>query len=199
MENRSRSFFFNPSTMHQLRIFFACILFILLFCSDVSAEFISIGNLGVDNAEGSVSVGFNIVVNDIDPLLQALQDGGEYELICAGTLYHRRAGFWNTQLAESSYNCSLSANPIARECVVRDYRGSHTFEFSDLRTDLNRFWADLALSMGSWDMVERNRLYRVMLTFRIKRTNAPPWVSRSLFFVNWDLLPEVVYELEFDY
>lgn len=185
--------------MRQLRTFFACFLLLLLFCGDALADFISISNLGVDNAEGSVSVGFSIVVDDIDPLLQALQDGGEYEVVCTGALYHRRAGFWNNLLSESSYNCSLSAKSIARECVVRDYRGSHTFDFSDLRTDLNRFWSGLALSMGSWDMVERNRLYRVVLTFRIKRTNVPPWVSRSLFFVNWDLLPEAVYELQFDY
>ena len=102
-------------------------------------------------------------------------------------------------LAEASYICSLSAKPIARECLVRDYRGNHTVDFAELRTDLNRFWSALSLPMGSWDAVERNRLYRVVLTFRVKRTNVPQWVSRSLFFVDWDLLPEAVYELQFDY
>lgn len=186
--------------MRQLQTLFWALLFLpLLFCGDARAEFISLGNLGVDNAQGNVSVGFSIEVSDIDPLLRALQEGGEYEVICTGKLYHRRAGIWNELLTEASYVCSISARPIARECLVRDGRGPYTFDFADLRTRLNRFWSALTLSMGSWTMVERNRLYKVVLTFRIKRTNVPSWVSRSLFFVNWDLLPEAVYELDFDY
>lgn len=185
--------------MRQLRTLFGTLLFALFLCGSARADFISISNLGVDNAQGLVSVGFSIVVADIDPLLRALQEGGEYEVVCTGKLYHRRAGIWNEQLAEASYTCSLSAKPIARECLVRDYRGNHTVDFAELSTDLNHFWSALSLSMGSWEEVERNRLYRVVLTFRVKRTNVPQWVSRSLFFVDWDLLPEAVYELQFDY
>ena len=78
--------------MHQLRIFFGTLLFALCLCGSARADFISISNLGVDNAQGLVSVGFSIVVADIDPLLRALQEGGEYEVVCTGKLYHRRAG-----------------------------------------------------------------------------------------------------------
>lgn len=175
---------------------FSCAIF---FAPEVRANPASIIDLGVDNAEGRVSVGFSIVVNDSAPFLQALQNGGVYEVLCTAKLYHRRAGFWDEFLSEASYTCELSSKPIARECLVQDSRGSETIDFSELRNALNRFWSRLSLPMGDWSMIERNRAYRVVLTFKITRTNMPGWVSKPLFFVSWDLVPETVYDLDFDF
>jgi hypothetical protein len=160
---------------------------------------VSITDLGVDNADGRVSVGFSIVVNDAAPFLEAVQNGGVYEVLCAGKLYHRRAGFWDEFLSEASYSCELSSRPIARECLVQDQRGTHIIEFSELQGALNNFWSRLSLPMGDWSMIERNQAYRVVLTFKITRTNMPGWVSKPLFFVSWDLVPETVYVLDFDF
>lgn len=183
-------------------------IFIILLClfalnlmsaSGARANSISITDLGVDNAAGAVSVGFSIVVNDMAPLMEALQNGGDYEVHCAAKLYHRRAGFWDSFLSEGSYSCMVSSKPIARECQVQDGRGVHTFDFQGLQDELNRHWSRLSIPMGSWDMIERGAAYRVVLTFKITRTKIPAWVSKPLFFVSWDLIPEVVYELDFDF
>lgn len=171
----------------------------LFSASVLRADSIALTDLGVDNAQGSVSVGFSVVINEIAPLMEALQNGGQYEVRCSGKLYKRRLGFWDAFLAEAEYSCTVASKPIARECVVTDHRGSHTFEFTGLEDELNRFWSRLSLPMGSWDAIERGKAYRVVLTFSVTRTNVPGWVSKPLFFVSWDLVPEVVYVLDFDF
>lgn len=163
------------------------------------ANSIAVSDLGVDNAAGAVSVGFSIVVNDMTPLMEALKNGGDYEVRCTSRLYHRRAGFWDSFLSEASYSCVVSSKPIARECQIHDDRGTHTFPFQGLQEQLNRYWSRISIPMGSWDMIERGSAYRVVLTFKVTRTNLSSWVSKPLFFVSWDLVPEVVYEFDFDF
>lgn len=185
---------------NRIIIIFWCFFALNIFpVPSACASSVSITDLGVDNAAGAVSVGFSIVVNDMAPLMEALQNGGDYEVSCTSKLYHRRAGFWDSFLSEASYSCVLSSKPIARECQVQDSRGVHTFHFKGLQEQLNTFWSRLSIPMGSWDMIERGAAYRVVLTFRITRTNIPNWVSKPLFFVTWDLVPEVMYEFDFDF
>lgn len=188
--------------MQKYRILIAICLVMagsLFSAPALRADSISLTDLGVDNAQGSVSVGFSIVVDDLTPLMDALQNGGHYEVSCTGKLYKRRLGFWDVFLSEAQYTCTVESKPIARECLVTDQRGAQTFDFSELQSELNRFWSRLSLPMGSWDSIERGQAYRVVLTFSVKRTNVPGWVSKPLFFVSWDLVPEVVYILDFDF
>jgi len=188
--------------MSKNRIFIA-LFYLLAFnicvVPSLWASPVSVTGLGVDNSAGKVSVGFSITVNDIAPLMEALSNGGDYEVVCTSKLYHRRAGFWDTLLSEASYTCVLSSRPIARECQVQDSRGTHTFHFRDLGEQLNSYWSRLSLPMGNWDMIDRGAAYRIVMTFRITRTNIPNWVSKPLFFVSWDLVPEIVYEFDFDF
>lgn len=171
----------------------------LFSASVLRADSISLTDLGVDNAQGSVSVGFSVVIDDMAPLMEALQNGGQYEVRCFAKLYKRRLGFWDAFMGEAEYSCEVTSKPIARECVVTDHRGSQTFDFAGLQDELNNFWSRMSLPMGSWDVIERGQAYRVVLTFSVTRTNVPGWVSKPLFFVSWDLVPEVVYVLDFDF
>ena len=188
--------------MQKLRILITICLVLtgaLFAAPALRADPISLTDLGVDNAQGSVSVGFSIAVNDLAPLMEALQNGGHYEVNCFGKLYKRRMGFWDAFLSEAQYSCTVESKPIARECLVTDQRGTQTLDFEGLQDELNRFWSRLSLPMGSWDSIERGQAYRVVLAFSVKRTNVPGWVSKPLFFVSWDLVPEVVYTLDFDF
>ncbi len=187
--------------MQKIRILITIglVLALNLFSASAQAEFISLTNLGVDNAQGQVSVGLSIVVSDMAPLMEALQNGGHYQVLCSAKLYQRRAGFWDTFLSEAEYACEMASKPIARECLVTDPRGTRTFDFAALQDDLNRFWSRLSMPMGSWESIERGNAYRVVLKFAVTRTNVPGWVSKPLFFVSWDLVPEVEYVLDFDF
>lgn len=180
-------------------IFTLVSIFLCYFSGLAQASAVGVTNLGVNNAQGMVAVDFSLVVQDEFAVLEALHDGGEFEVTCTAKLYNRRMGIWNEFLAEDSYICTLSSNPIAREFRVQDQRGTRIFEFSDLADALNGFWSGLSLTMGNWEIIERNKVYKVVLTFKVSRTNVPGWVSKSLFFVEWDLVPELSYEFEFDY
>lgn len=188
--------------MQKIRIFVAtcCLLTAtMISASSLWASSITVSDLGVDNAEGAVSVGFSIVVNDVAPLMNALREGGDYEVRCTSKLFNRRAGFWNSFLAEGEYTCLISSRPIARECIVQDRRGPHTIEFSELQAELNRFWSRLSIPLGERDMVQRGKAYRVEMNFKVTRTNISSWVSKPLFFVSWDLVPESIYQFDFDF
>lgn len=176
--------------------FFALVVFLP---GAAGANGLAITDLGVDNSAGAVSVGFSIVVTDMAPLMEALKNGGEYRVQCTTRLYHRRAGFWNSFLSEGAYSSVITSKPIARECQVLDERGTHTYPFQGLQEELNRHWSRLSIPMGNWDRIERGSAYRVVMTFRVTRTDISSWVSKPLFFVSWDLVPEVVYEFDFDF
>jgi hypothetical protein len=185
---------------HRILITVGFVIALSLFSSSVlRADSISLTGLGVDNAEGQISVGFSIVVNDMPPLLDALQNGGQFQVRCSAKLYQRRIGFWDTFLAEAQYVSDLVGKPIARECMVSDQRGTHLIDFSDLPHELDQFWSRLSLPMIGWESIERGQAYRVVLKFSVIRTNVPGWVSKPLFFVSWDLVPEVAYVLDFDF
>ena len=159
----------------------------------------TLAGMGVDNRDGAASIGFNIVIVDAVPLLDALQSGGAFEVSCEAELFRHRPAMWDVFMGKAAYSCQMVSNSMARECVVRDLRGSHTFSFDTLRDNLNRFWTGLTLPLAPWDQIERNNLYKVRMTFTILRTNMPQWVSKPLFFVDWDLVPETVYEVTFEY
>lgn len=188
--------------MSFIRRAFLTVIFSLLCTlsiSTVNAASITVSDMGVDNAEGNISVGFSIVVQDVEPLLQALQSGGEFEVVCLGRLYQHRIGLWDSLLGENTYTCRLSSRTIARECSVRDASGEYVVAFKELQQDLNRIWKRVSLPMGSWELVERNNVYRVVLEFQIVRKDSAEWLPRPLFFVNADLIPKMVYEFDFDY
>ena len=187
-----------PQSRFILVVFFLLPI-LLFFRSTLWADVVGVAGLGVSNTDGVISIGFNLVIQDESAVLKALNDGGEYAVVCTGKLYNRRAGIWNEFLAEASYVCTLSGNPIAREFRVQDSRGERIFEFSDLAHSLDLFWSGLSLSMGSWDLIERNKVYKIMIKFKVSRTNVSDWISKRLFFVGWDLVPELTYEFEFDY
>ncbi len=199
--NNTLFYSYNPSKVQKFRILITIglVLTLHLFSTSVRAEFISLTDLGVDNAQGQVSVGLSIVVNDMAPLMEALQNGGRYQVLCTAKLYQRHAGFWNSFLSEAEYVCEIASKPIARECLVTDHRGTRTFDFAVVQEELNRFWSRVSIPMGSWKYIERGKAYRVVLQFAVTRTNVPGWVSKPLFFVSWDLVPEVEYVLDFDF
>jgi len=189
--------------MNQFRIIFAIITILpFLLANPLSArsedDFVLTG-LGVDNQNGTVRAGFHILVNNIDPLQDALESGSVFELTCAGELYSKRPAMWDKLIATGRYVCTISANPLAKECILDDGVRRHTVSFDSLRKDLIKQWTGLSLPLGSWNMIERNSVYRVVLKMKIVRKNVPQWVSNTLFFVDWELLPETAYELEFDY
>ena len=65
--------------MQKYRILITICLVLVgtLFSAPVlRADPIALTDLGVDNAQGSVSIGFSIAVNDLTPLMDALQNGG---------------------------------------------------------------------------------------------------------------------------
>lgn len=181
-------------------IFYVAVWLLTTWASGARADgFAMLTDMGVDNRDGSASIGFNISFDDEAPLLDALQSGGEFEVSCEAELYRHRPALWNVSMGKAVYSCRVAGNPMARECVVRDERGRHTFAFDTVRDDLNHFWTGLSLPLAPWERIERNNLYLVRMTFKILRTNMSQWVSTPLFFVNWDLVPETVYEVTFEY
>lgn len=165
----------------------------------LASSFVTLTNLGVDNRDGALSVGFNIEIIDAAPLLDALQSDGAFDIVCEAEIVRRRPALWNEFLGTTSYTCTLTSNTMARECTVSDARGTHTFAFAQLAAELNRYWRGLTMPLLEWEQVRRNNVYLLRVSFKIARTNGTQWASKPLFFINQDLLPETVYELEVEY
>lgn len=188
------------SFKRSLLIFCLCPLMVACFAlTGFASTFLALSDLGVDNRDGHLSVGFNIAVHDEASFLDVLQSGGTFLLSCQAEMFRARPALWNEKMASVEHSWEIMSNPMARECQIRDKQGLHVFSFSSLREDLMRYWAGSSVQIIPWEKIERNNLYKVRIVFSMKRTNMPQWVTKPLFFVNWDIIPETEYELTFDY
>lgn len=183
----------------KLDVFVILLLVTCLSPSLYASDFIVLTNLGVDNRNDALSVGFNIEIRDAAPLLDALQGSGTFDVTCQADIVRRRPAMWDQFMGSATYSCQLISNTIARECMVRDARGAHTFAFAQLAAELNRYWHGVAIPLVDWQNIERNNVYALRVTFKIVRSNVSQWLSKPLFFVDWNLVPEIVYELDFEY
>lgn len=191
----------HPMQYQKIKFNIIFVFFVIFWFSPslYASPFASLTNLGVDNQDGVLSLGFTIEITDIAPLLDALQSDGAFDVVCQAEIVRRRPGMWDEFLGAATYTSQLTSNTMARECTVSDARGSHTFAFAQLAAELNRYWRGLTIPLLKWEQIKRNNAYVLRVSFKIVRSNVSQWVSKPLFFVDWELLPETVYELDFDY
>jgi hypothetical protein len=150
------------------------------------------------DAQG-LHLGFDVEVVEAAPLLTLLQRGEAVEIRVDATASRTRLGLWGQEVGRAQYRARVQADPVRQECVMTEADQTHAFACGELARALPRLWRHRNLLLGPFDPSLRQQQYTVQVDFRVVRSDMPEWLTVPLFFLDWDLVPRVRYDLTFDY
>ncbi len=189
--------------LFPLSLFFLLLVWGVLCVSDVSetAEASSSAPLVLDavvldNHDGRVRLSCGIRVTDGGPIIDALSEGMDLELVCTGTLNRMRTVLWNETLGVQRFNAVLKGDLLNRKFVLEQNGQRKVFSESAFVDELNRAWARLSFDLGPWSLLDSQERYSVRINVSVKKTEIPSWVRVPLFFWSWDVVPETTYRME---
>jgi len=168
-------------------------------CMGAVAAPLELRNLGVSADAQGLHLGFDVEVVEAAPLLTLLQRGEAVEIRVDATASRTRLGLWNQEVGRAQYRARVQADPVRQECVMTEADQTHAFACGELARALPRLWRHRNLLLGPFDPSLRQQQYTVQVDFRVVRSDMPVWLTVPLFFLDWDLVPRVRYDLTFDY
>jgi hypothetical protein len=183
----------------------------LASASGLLAASLDLSNLVLNNHDGKIQVRFGLSIPDLAPLYAALAEGGVLALHLEATLSRKVEYLWDRQVAEAG-----------RMAVVRKKGDEYLVEPSPsprggppseapagsgsplacgpvLAEVLRRAFGEIAMDLGSWDLLERGEAYVLVLTIGLGRADVSAFMRNALFFWSFDVIPKTRYRLDFTY
>lgn len=192
----SCSAFRVPSGLHLLAIL---LVLTAAFPVCAGAQVVDMTEMVLDNQAGMLRVRFGLAVEEVEPLAEALRDGGEIELRCEATLSAKRTLLWNKSLAEAEIVSRVEFLSLPQEFRVFFPDTDTRLEGPELSALLNEAWENLSLNLGRWSELEQGNSYLVTMRITLTRVETPAWVRSVLFFWSWKAADPVDVVLEFTY
>ena len=163
------------------------------------AEFLTLDDLVVDNADGIMTVHYGVQVHDAEGIRTALLQGLHLRFTGTATLYKKRSLWWDKFLAENSFVCDLRHDALKQEVVLCQGTEEKRFPLEEFVEYLNVGLRNLSIPIGSWDLIQRGNVYQIQLCLTLTREDVPAWIRIPLFFWSWDLFPDNTFQMEFSY
>lgn len=187
--------------MNHRRIIFILLMFLAIqvHCAQALAQRVSLSNLVVDNMGGRIAVRFGVDPKPLEPLREALEEGGTLALECRAALSLKRDYVWNRTVSEGFFGSSLSQDSAKAYEVVIPGRRQERIRGKDLGLVLREAWGELVVDLGDWSLLTRGQAYVLDLEIRLVRQNVPRWKKNALFFWNFDVISPAKYQLDFSY
>ncbi len=186
-----------------LRFLFSCIaggfVWLFLCVGLLRAESMTLDDLVVDNANGTMTVHYGVQVHDIEAVRSALAQGLHLRFTGTATLYKKRSLWWDEFLAENVIACDLWQDVLKQEVVFRHGGEESRFPFAHLAEQLAARLHRFSLPVGSWNLIKRGNVYEIRLRLSLGREDVPAWIRIPLFFWSWDLFPDSIFQMEFSY
>ena len=165
----------------------------------VGAAPLELRNLGVSADTQGLHLGFDVDVMNAMPLRDLLQRGEAIEVRLDASVSRVRWGFWGQEVGSAHYRARVQADPVRQECVMTEDNQTHIFACTELESVLPRLWRHRDLLLAPFDPAVRQQHYIVQVDFRVVRSDMPVWLMVPLFFLDWDLVPRMRYDVNFDY
>jgi hypothetical protein len=172
---------------------------IVLWTSVAAAQSLVLSNLVVDNKAGSLMARFGVAVDGVAELTESLQNGVTLALACKAKLTKKSGLFGSPTLAEAEFSSRLRYDALTKEYTLTLPGREAPLRNAGLGELLGAGWGELALGLGSWSMLERDKEYTLTLDIRLQQTDIPNWFRRTLLFWTWDVAPSASYQLHFKY
>lgn len=173
--------------------------------------------------DGQLLLGLGVDVADREALRILLKDGAQMELSGTVKIVQPRSLLPNIAVAERPISFYLRHDTLTREFELRvlslaEIRSlqrptdgsappapppapSKELILRDKELDrlLNSTLKSLVIPVTPVSVFTEGVEYRLELSLSLRHTDVPPWLSRSLLFWSWDVVPSASYEVLFHY
>ena len=155
--------------------------------------------------DGMALVSLGVGVEDMEALRVMLKDGAQMELSSEIRIVRPRTLLPAAAIAEREFSFLLRHDALTRDFELRLPRQTLADDSGPVfrNKQLDRLLADtverLLIPMTPVSSFGRGVRYRVELSLSLRHTDVPPWLSRTLLFWSWDVVPPASYSKDFTY
>lgn len=153
----------------------------------------------IETRDDTLVLRLGVGVDAPDGLRDLLKDGAEMELRGTVTLTRRRGVLPDVTLAEKVFACTLRHDTLTSEFELRLLGREVPWRDKNLARLLEATWKRLVLPLAPIAALEKGEPHRVSLTLSLRHTDVPPWLSRTLFFWSWEVVPDATFTQDFTY
>lgn len=153
----------------------------------------------IDHAGDELQVRLGIDLRDVNGVAAALKDGVSREVSCSASLFRVRQYWFDSRIGQKRYTWRMGYDALSGEFVIRDGQRGRELRGADLAALLKTAWASVRMPLGRWALLQRGTMYNLDMAVTMHQTEVPGWVTRTLFFWDWNQGPSTSYALEFRY
>lgn len=145
----------------------------------------------------------NLVIDtsiDIDSrvgLRNMLRDGAQILLSCQSTLERSRTLLPAETLAEVTTEVFLRHDPLTRTFIASSNQNGKSIQSKDFTTVFNATLGKLSIPLYPSELLIPNEDYRVTIDVELRHAEVPPWLSHTLFFWSWEIVPPLSFSQDF--
>lgn len=169
-----------------MRLAVLLFLCVPLFPAPASAQTLNLGHPAIAREGDSLLARFGVQLGGVDEIASMLENGVSQQFSCEVSLYRVKKYWFDSVLGRSVYTCVLSFDSLKKEFVLQRNGEDSRLRDADLGALLKKAWANISLSLGSWDDLEAGQPYSLQLEASLHQTEVPDWVTRALFFWSWE-------------
>jgi hypothetical protein len=185
--------------MQKVLIFSVCLILSLLIHEQVFSHEISLRNIILGNVAGKINLRYELYNSNWESLTRYLNDGANLVLECKAKISKVRIMWMDQVKLSKKLIFELKYNPLSQEYILHNLTQKRTMHNSDLGTLLKGNWSRLTMDLGAWKSLKKGADYIFNLKIRFKKSDIPKWLKNALFFWSWDVLPEIEYQITFEY
>ena len=158
---------------------------------------IAVHSFAFDLEPDCVSLESSLKLKNAGPIRTQLLDGAVMKLDVAVRVERLNFVLANSVIGEQNEEFSLRHDLLTREFVLsghgRTLREKH---FSDL---LTAFFGNVRFSLPLSETLNSEETYRLTLELRLQHAEVPPWLTKTLLFWSWDVVPPLSIVREFTF
>ena len=168
-----------------------------------------LSDFSLEYRDGMLLVSLGIGVEDTEALRIMLKDGAQMELSGEIRIVRPRILLPNTFITEREFVFFLRHDTLTRDFELRlppppppqrpTGGSSPVFRNKQLALLLASTVERLLIPVAPVASFENGVNYRVELSLSLRHTDVPPWLSRTLLFWSWDVVPSASYSKDFIY
>lgn len=170
----------------------------LLYTYESRSQTLDFSSFLIDTQEDHLVAMLSIDVEEFEKIQKSLHEGNKISMIFTVKLYRHRTLFWNKNIREKTIEVEMEKDLLSEEYIVKF--PDKTFTLQELQEDsFDALFEDISIKLAPLEELIPGREYRLQVGIRVISRDVPQWIKTTLFFLSWDIVREVSYEMEFSF
>jgi len=186
------------SLFKYILVFFVFTGMSFLHVYESRAQPLDFSSFLIDTQEDYLVAMFSIDIEEFEKIQKALHDGNKISMICTIKLKRHRTLFWNKNIQEKTIEVDMAKDLLSEEYMIKF--PDKTYTLKKLQEDsFDALFENISIKLAPLEELMPQRDYKLHIGIRVISKDVPQWIKSTLFFLSWDVVPEVRYEKEFSF